>query len=360
MNPSSANKPAKTTKDAAQKADQCPTQRVLGIVEELSMAMQEAIGEIREINENAKLLSLNARIEAARAGSSGAAFGVVAQEMQALSGKTATVADEMANKTTSSIGDLVKIIGGNVRGTRLADQALTNIDLVDRCLYERTCDVRWWASDSAIVQGLTTRSTADLQFAAQRMGVILNAYTVYHDLVLCDLEGAVVANGKPNENRIVGRNESRAHWFSKSMSLASGDQFVANPPQDSGLIDGKQVAIYATAVRANGESRGTPLGVLGVIFNWESLADAILNSKTFDNRTKRLFLDASGSTLAASSNVPRGYKFPVQKYDALFQSPRDYILDELDGESVCIAHAISPGFETYSSGWHSVLIQSIS
>ena len=97
-----------------------PTEQVLSIVKQLAGAMNTAINEIREINDNAKLLSLNAaRIEAARAGSSGAAFGVVAQEMQGLSNKTASVADQMANKTQESISNLVGIIGGNVRGTRL-------------------------------------------------------------------------------------------------------------------------------------------------------------------------------------------------------------------------------------------------
>ncbi len=57
-------------------------------------------------------------------GEAGAAFGVVAQEMQGLSTKTASVADGMES-STSSIKDLVSIIGDNARGTRLADVALT-------------------------------------------------------------------------------------------------------------------------------------------------------------------------------------------------------------------------------------------
>lgn len=119
-----------------------PTDLVVKIVEQLADTTTSAINEIREISENAKLLSLNARIEAARAGSSGAAFEVVAQEMQALSTNTASIADDMANKTHESISNRVNIIGGNVRGTRLADIALNSVDLIDRILYERTCDVR--------------------------------------------------------------------------------------------------------------------------------------------------------------------------------------------------------------------------
>jgi len=100
------------------------TARVISLIEQLTEAMTDAIGDIRKIKGNTKLLALNARIEAARAGSNGSAFGVVAQEMQILSGQTALVADDLATKTQSSVSELVSIISGNVRGTRMADMAL--------------------------------------------------------------------------------------------------------------------------------------------------------------------------------------------------------------------------------------------
>ena len=74
--------------------------------------------------------------------------------MQALGAKTSSIADELANATSRSIDDLLDLIGSSVRGTRLSDLALTNIDLIDRNLYERTCDVRWWATDSSLVEAL--------------------------------------------------------------------------------------------------------------------------------------------------------------------------------------------------------------
>jgi hypothetical protein len=340
-----------------------PTSKVIGVVEQLATTMQSAISEIREINENAKLLSLNARIEAARAGSSGAAFGVVAQEMQDLSSKTASVADEMANKTRDSIDTLIQIIGGNVKGTRLADVALTNIDLVDRNLYERTCDVRWWATDSALVDALSSQSHESIDFARRRMGIILNAYTVYLDLVLCDTHGMVIANGRPNSFHSVGRNESKSLWFTRAMATQNGDQFASQSPHRSMLVDDQNTAIYSAAVRRDGEARGQAIGVLGVLFNWDALANAILNNASFDAieslKMKRLLLDEAGNILAASSTTPREFRFPLQRFEKLYQSKKGYVLDQIDGTSVCVAHAISPGFETYATGWHSVIIEDL-
>lgn len=348
----SSNSVLKPTKAAIN-----PTSSVLSIVEDLSNALKVAIGEIRDINENAKLLSLNARIEAARAGTAGAAFGVVAQEMQSLSEKTAEVADEMANQTTSTISELLDFIGGNVRGTRLADLALTNIDLVDRNLYERTCDVRWWATDAALVQALTDCNADNVRYASERMAVILSAYTVYHDLILCDMDGNVIANGRPNRHNVRGRKESKNSWFSSALRLASGEDFICQPPHESELIPGEMVAIYSTAVREHGFLNGRPIGVLGVVFNWQNLANAILNSSVFDEATWRMFVDGSGNVLAASSNVPKNFRFPVQRYEKVFKMPTGFVVDQFEGKDVCIAHALSPGFETYSTGWHSILIQ---
>lgn len=337
-------------------AEQCPSQRALRIIDELTIAVRSAIAEIRDINENAKLLTLNARIEAARAGEAGAAFGVVAQEMQGLSTKTASVADGMES-STSSIKDLVSIIGDNARGTRLADVALTNIDLVDRNLYERTCDVRWWATDSALVNALTTRNDSNAKFASARMGVILNAYTVYFDLVLCDTAGIVIANGRPDKYFAVGRNEKDANWFRQAISLRSGDEFVCQGPYRCAIVNAQPSLVYATAVREEGDSNGRPLGVLAVIFNWESLSKAILDGGTWDRFTHRMFVDETGQVLAASSNVTNDYSFPVQKYPELWAKEKGYFIEKVDGKNVCIAQAKSPGFETYATGWRSVIIQ---
>lgn len=342
-------------------ASNSPTELVLEVVQKLSGAMHLAINEIREINENAKLLSLNARIEAARAGASGAAFGVVAQEMQGLSNKTACVADQMANRTQESISNLVSILGGNVRGTRLTDIALNSVDLIDRNLYERTCDVRWWATDRSLVDALQENTAPLIEHASQRMGVILNAYTVYHDLVLCDTSGRIVANGRPNQFKSVGSNESKAPWFTRALAAPSGNDFAFQTAHPSPLVANQRVLIYSSTVRQNGEANEKILGVLGVLFNWEALSNAVLSNESLDakesERTLRLIVDDDANVLASSRPLPLDFKLPMQKLEGLFHQSKGYILDEMDRKRVCIAHAKSPGFETYATGWHAILIQ---
>ena len=230
------------------------TEAIVRLVQSLNETMDLAIDEINEINSSTKLLALNARIEAARAGEYGAAFGVVAAEIQKLSASTADAANQMANETRTTIDDLLGLIRSSIRGTRLSDLALTNIDLIDRNLYERTCDVRWWATDASLLEALTEKTPQALEFASQRMGVILNAYTVYFDLVLTDAEGRVVANGRPSKFASVGTDVSRSEWFKQAKATRTGDDYAFESAHRSNLVDGKSVLVYSTAVRRGGSA----------------------------------------------------------------------------------------------------------
>ncbi|MFN3321787.1 MAG: methyl-accepting chemotaxis protein, partial [Allorhizobium sp.] len=80
---------------------------------------------------------------------------------------------------------------GQLRGQRLADLALNAIEIIDRNLYERTCDVRWWATDSAVVDCVAQPDAAKADHAGRRLKVILDAYTVYLDLWICDRAGTI-------------------------------------------------------------------------------------------------------------------------------------------------------------------------
>ena len=96
-----------------------------------------------------------------------------------------------------------------------------------RNLFERTADVRWWATDAAIVDCLSDPTPNKLRSASERLSVILGAYTVYLDLWICDRNGRVVANGRPDRYPQAKRT-SVAHsaWFSTAMRLATGDEFT--------------------------------------------------------------------------------------------------------------------------------------
>jgi hypothetical protein len=337
------------------------TKHIQKYVGDLSTTLSGAIREIEQINARTRLLALNARIESARAGAAGDAFSVVAGEVQGLSAKTSSVAQQLATNTRSTIAALMHTIGSRVRGTRLSDIALTNIDLTDRNLYERSCDVRWWATDSSVVEALTQGTEEAHRFASQRLGVILDAYTVYLDLVLCDCNGRIVANGRPNANRSVGRDVSDATWFAAAMGTASGDEYGFQGAHRSPLVGDKQVLVYSCAVREGGQRQGKVLGVLGILFNWEAFSQAILehvpmgaNEKSL---TRCIIVEPNGLGVADSRGRELEERFDLGVTAEILTQPKGFAVCRYQGQECCIGFAKAPGFETYSTGWYSLVIQ---
>ena len=333
---------------------------VADVVNEMARALEMAIDRLKTVNVETKMLSLNANVEAARAGSAGTAFGVVAREMQNLSDKTANIAKDMYGQSREITEEMTELID-TFRGTRLSDLALVNIDLIDRNLYERTCDVRWWATDGSLVDALADPTPERTAFASQRMGVILDAYTVYHDLVLCDAHGEIVANGRPNDFRSKGKKRRADPWFRQAVASASGDEYGFESAHNSELVNGEPALAYSCAVRRDGRAHGTVLGVLGILFNWAGLANPIFESIPVDPSEKDLtdafIIDSSGCVMASSLDYAIGERLAIPGLSKVMDSPKGYFLSKWKGDRVCVGHARAPGFETYSTGWYSLIVQ---
>ena len=283
--------------------------------------------------------------------------------MQSLSEKTSGVANELATKTKQSIAELSDIIGTSVRGTRLSDIALTNIDLIDRNLYERSCDVRWWATDSSVVDALTQRTPEAYEFASHRLGVILNSYTVYVDLVLADLEGKIVANGRPGQFKSIGRSVADQDWFVAAQRTKSGEEFGFQTAHRSELIDRQPALVYSCGVREGGLANGRLIGVLGIIFNWEALAQTIMKAVPLAAAEKAdsrcAIIDALGHVLADSFDKHLVDTLDLSAIPDVFTRKKGFFVTHYQGRDCCIGYAKAPGFETYTTGWYSLLIQPI-
>jgi hypothetical protein len=194
---------------------------------------------IQKITNQMKMLALNALIESSRAGAQGAGFAVVAQEVRNVGQQVETIARELESQLTNRTGNLMNSIArmaDRSRGERMVDWSLNAIELIDRNLYERTCDVRWWATDSAAVDCAAQPGPGAVAHASERLAVILGAYTVYLDLWLCDLNGNVLANGRADQFNAVGQNVAGTKWFRDARALRSGDDYVAGDVECQPLL----------------------------------------------------------------------------------------------------------------------------
>ena len=146
---------AKQPANAAGAEDEADVSALIArLTAEVNQVACEKTKSIQKITNQMKMLALNALIESSRAGAQGAGFAVVAQEVRNVGQQVETIARELESQLTNRTGNLMNSIAqmaDRSRGERMVDLSLNAIELMDRNLYERTCDVRWWATDSAVV-----------------------------------------------------------------------------------------------------------------------------------------------------------------------------------------------------------------
>jgi hypothetical protein len=342
-------------------------QRIGQLARSISERLGDSIGAIEHVNDDIHVLSINAKIQAARAGAAGAGFAVVADEVRKLVSRTKGITANLQDQVTKTLDELTAMnetLSHRVRGQRLTQVASTAIDIVDRNLYERSCDVRWWATEDALVRALTHRTPQNLRHASRRLGVILDSYTVYLDLVLCDLDGTVLANGRPDRWSSVGQQVGDRPWFLEARKTTSGAEFGFEGVHRSPLVGNLSALVYSCLVRKGGETDGPPVGVLGIVFHWDALgavvadrAAATLGTET-DRAVTVALTYADGTVVASSQRSMTGSRLSLAGWDTIASKGSGFFDGAgPGGTSVLAGFAVSTGFETYSTGWYAVTME---
>jgi chemotaxis signal transduction protein len=205
------------------------------------------------------------------------------------------------------------------------------VDVLDRNLYERANDCRWWALNGALSRHLSGQSASTDQDAGQILRHINSLYTVYHDIVLFDASGRIVAVSNPSHAGQVGRiiNEP---WVAATLELRDSQQFAVSAFAPCDLYDGQHTLAYGAAIR--NDSRRV-VGGIGVVFDSAPQLKAILSdalprtaSGDIASGCIGLFVDSHFNVVAATSQFEPG---------ASVDLPRD-LLDTQAGtaRTVCI------------------------
>jgi hypothetical protein len=332
-------------------------EKVIDLTHEVSAITRRGLNDVQRVTNLTKILAVNAQIEAARAGEHGRGFAIVAEEVGKISEQiksiTSTLGDQLQNRL-ETLDTLSSSIVREARGTRLADLSLNMIEIIDRNLYERSCDVRWWATDSAVLDALT--DTSKRKNTSQRLGVILDAYTVYLDIWVADLDGKVIASGRPSKfAAALGTDVSREPWFSKALSTRTGGDFAVDDITLNSVF-GSTVATYSTAVREGGTSDGRPIGVLGIFFDWQTQSQAVLNGVRFapseKENSRAMLLDSRGRVIASSD----GRGVLSETFDLSTGGKKSGYYTDKRGNLV--GFSLTPGYETYKGlGWWGAIVQ---
>jgi hypothetical protein len=279
-----------------------------------------------------------------------------AVEVRSVGQKVETISRELESQLTRRTANLMQSIEqmtDRSRGQRMVDLALNAIELIDRNLYERTCDVRWWATDSAVVNCAADPGAAHVSYVAERLAAILRAYTVYLDLWLCDLNGNVLASARSDRYAVKGANVAQTRWFQDALKLRSGDDYVAGDIERQPLLGDAPVASYCASVREGGNASGKPLGVLAIHFDWETQARSIVEGVRVDDDKARVLLVDSKFRVIASSD---GQALLTEHLPLTQKGGKSGVYKDTSGLQV--AFHLTPGHETYKGlGWFGVIVR---
>lgn len=227
------------------------------------------------------------------------------------------------------------------------------VDLMDRNLYERANDCRWWALDAEL-RALLAQPHG--QRDASRAGAVLQAinrlYTVYALLVLFDEQGEVLAVSQPHARDWIGRR-LEADWLEPALALRDAQAFTMSAHAPSALYGGQATYVYAAAVLD--EPLGSRArGGVALVFDGTPQFEAMLRDAlplAADGRpvpgSSALLVTREGRVVASTdARWPVGSQAPVAP-QGLARGQSITTVVDVDGVAHAAALSMAGGYREY-------------
>ena len=318
--------------------------------------------EIQRNKGDIQLISINGIVLATDLGKAGSSFIPIFDQI------TST-----GNSTTGKMEELLAEMSSDMLQQNL--KALENfskqaIDLIDRNLFERAADVRWWASDHAFWNALENPTPDLLNTAAKRLSIINASYTMYRDLVIADLSGKIVASSKSeNRDRLNRSNVSDQYWYRQGTQSNSSSNYYVQDAAKNNLENEDISLIYSSGILEKGQRTGKSLGALGIFFDWEAIAVPILlgslpriNGEVVSG-VAAFYVNKNNFIIASTDNenFPKGQKveLPTGKH-SLTPGASSSGIFQLKDTRYIIGSSRTKGYREYQGlGWSAHVVRPI-
>ncbi len=200
---------------------------------------------------------------------------------------------------SASIRDLFEtVLASGLRDAEFVSHLL--VDLLDRNLYERANDCRWWALSPQLRTLLAGREPEREARMARILAHINGLYTVYTALVVYDDSGAIVAGAGAGAGAAID-----PATLERVLALRGEQDYYVTPFAPSPLYGGRPTYVYHAAMRAPGDDSRV-IGGIGIVFDAEKEFDAMLRGALLGKEgAQAYFIDRAGSIIA-STDPARG------------------------------------------------------
>jgi chemotaxis signal transduction protein len=277
---------------------------------------------------------------------------------------------QTGDETRRIFKDAIDDLYATVISSGLQDLAYVSrlmIDLMDRNLYERANDCRWWALTPDIRRLMAQRSSAagGQDGKRQRLTQILEEinvlYTAYFSLVVFDSAGAIVAaSGRADDVdgiNAVGRTMDAA-LVRKTLALPDDQAYCVSGFEPTWLYGDRPTYIYCAAIRepcepGDPDNGGRVVGGIAVVFDAEAeFSNMLSSSLPGQNGAFAAYADRSGRVISSTHpGYPVGSLLrpaaAMMEERAIGSSAAGIVV--LDGCYTMAGHTMSFGYREYKS-----------
>lgn len=207
------------------------------------------------------------------------------------------IGDQVQSVFQYSTDELMQL----VTASRLHDTqflAQLAIDIMDRNLYERANDCRWWAltSDFKTILAKPVIDETDRNQMRKILGYINSLYTVYTNLFIYDRSGKILACSNPREHHKENRTLN-AGYVTDTLKICDSQLYCVSDFFKTDLYAAEErdrhTYIYNASITTHEESSRV-LGGIGIVFDSEPEFKAMLTDVLPQDEQGRIIEGAEG------------------------------------------------------------------
>ncbi|OWW19452.1 chemotaxis protein CheW [Noviherbaspirillum denitrificans] len=203
---------------------------------------------------------------------------------------------------SQSIRDLYEtVLASSLRDAEFVTHLL--VDLLDRNLYERSDDCRWWALTPELRAALASGESdfETIEGINAILDYINRLYTVYTRIFVYDADGRIIASTNPEEDgdSVVGTFVD-GDTLAAVRGLRHEQHYHVTPFEPTPLYGQRPTYVYHAAIRDPGRDASV-VGGIGIVFDAEPEFAAMLRGALGDKQNiSALFIDRNGRIISST------------------------------------------------------------
>jgi hypothetical protein len=301
------------------------------------------------INDNLSLVVLNGIIAAAR--NNAVEFMPVLSEIKSTGESIALIFSDSIDNLQSTV------ISARLGDVRFC--ASLAVDIMDRNLYERANDCRWWALTTVFRQylQLPTVGPDAQQEISNILGYINDLYTVYTNLYVYDKNGIIVAVSNKDHASVIGDKVDTQSGAIDALSCTDSQKYSVSKFVPSAQYDNKHTYIYNASITSL--EQNNVVGGMGIVFDsgpqfTEMLDDSLPKDESGHTVTGcfGMFCQRDGMIISATEGSPQQVGDVIEIDDTLLglkNGEKDSRITNYHGKKYAIGIAASKGYREYKT-----------